>query len=111
MTYVYRRREPDLNDPVMQAAIAEMEELIRQRYPDATFSAEYGHDPDGVYLIATVDLEDTDEVVDAYIDRLIDLQVYEGLALHVLPLRTPERIAAIRAEQEQSEYDAVRPLT
>ena len=73
----------------------EMKALIRARYPQATFAAGYGEDPVGVYLTARVDLEDTDEVVDVYIDRLVDLQIEEGLPLHVLPLRTPERIAAL----------------
>ena len=84
----------------MQAAVAEMQELIRARYPDATFAAGYGGDPDGVYLTVTVDLDDTDEVVDVYVDRLLDLQIEEGLPLHVIPVRTPERIAAMLKERQ-----------
>ena len=84
----------------MQAAVAEVQELIRARYPDATFAAGYGEDPDGVYLTVTVDLDDTDEVVDVYINRLLDLQIEEGLPLHVIPVRPPERIAAMLKERQ-----------
>lgn len=86
--------------PRMQAAIAEMEETIRRHYPDATFSVHTGDDPFGVYLIATVDVDDTDEVMDLVIDRIVDLHI-EGVPLHVLPVRTPEREAKMLAEQAQ----------
>jgi len=84
----------------MQAAIRQIEELIRAKYPEATFVAECGDDPFAVYLVATVDVEDTDDVVDLYVDRLVDLQLEHGLRLHVLPLRTPERIAALLREEQ-----------
>ncbi|MDP9362709.1 MAG: hypothetical protein M3Q10_00515 [Chloroflexota bacterium] len=89
----------DLDHPKMQAAIYEMETLIRARYPDAVFAVGYGYDPYGVYLDATVDVDDTDEVVEAYIDRLLELQLEQHLALHVIPLYTPERNAAILRAQ------------
>jgi hypothetical protein len=84
-----------LGRPRMQAAIAELQDLIRGRYPEARFDVGYGEDPEGVYLTATVDVEDRDEVVDVFIERLVDLHVAEGLPLHVLPVRPPERNAAI----------------
>ena len=97
----------DLNDPRMQSAIRELETLIRFHYPAAVFSSAYGEDPDGVYLDVTVDLDDTDEVVDVYIDRLLDLQIEDGLSLHVIPLRTPARIAAmLRARERAAESPA-----
>lgn len=88
---------PDLlDDPRIRAAVAELQDLIRRSYPNATFSTSigYGDDLDGVYLRATVDVEDTDEVVDLFIDRLVDMHVEEGLPVHVIPVRPPERIAA-----------------
>jgi hypothetical protein len=89
-------QERDLiGNPRMQAAIAELQDLIRGRYPEATFDARYGEDPEGIYLLATVDVEDRDEVVDVFIDRLVDLHVEEELSLYVLPVRPPERTAAI----------------
>lgn len=39
--------------------------------------------PDGLYLRAIVDVEDTDEVTEVFIDRMIDLQVEEDLPLYV----------------------------
>jgi hypothetical protein len=79
-------------DPRMKDAITELEALIRSRYPDATFSTSPGEDPEGIYVTATVDVADTDEVVDVFIDRLIDLQVEEGLPLYVIPVRPLARI-------------------
>jgi hypothetical protein len=88
-------RPPDVNDPLMQSAIAEMEKIILDAFPGTVFTIEHGDDPVGVYLVATVDVDDTDAVEDLYVDRLVDLQLEHGLRLHVLPLRTPERIAAL----------------
>jgi len=90
----------DLDHPEMQAAIREMQDLIRRHYPDAVFAVGYGDSPYGVYLDATVDVADTDEVVDVSIDRLMDLQLSERLALHVIPLRTTKRNAEILREQQ-----------
>lgn len=84
-----------LDAPRIQEAIAELQGLILGRYPEATFSLDHGTDPDGVYLTATVDVEDRNDVIDTYIDRLVDLHVEEELPLHVVPVRPPERIAAM----------------
>ena len=84
-----------LADPRIEAAIAEMQALIRQHYPDATFDVSLGDDPVGVYLWATVDVEDRNDVIDVYIDRLVDLHVEEELPFHVIPVRPPERIEAM----------------
>lgn len=89
----------DLDHPKMRAAIREMEDIIRAHYPGAVFAVGYGYDPYGVYLDATVDVEDTEDVEDLYIDRLIQLQHQDFLALHVIPLHTPERDAAIWQKQ------------
>ena len=89
-----------MTDPKMQAAVAELQELIRSHYPSTTFTVGEAEDPDGVYLRAIVDVEDTDEVTEVFIDRMIDLQVEEGLPIYVVPVRTPERIAALRQQQQ-----------
>ncbi len=80
--------------PVMAAAIAEIRDLIAEHYPQATFVVEEGDDPAGIYLVAMVDVEDTDEVVDRYGDRLVDLQVEAGLPVYVAALRPVERVVA-----------------
>lgn len=80
--------------PAMQAAVAELKELIAARYPRASFAMESGEDPKGTYLVATVDVDDTDEVVDLVGDRLLTLQVEDGLPLYLAPLRPAERVVA-----------------
>ncbi len=90
-------------DPRMQAAIAELRETIHNHYPEATFRVGPIGDMPGIWLTATVDLDDPDEVVNLVIDRVVEMQDVEGLPLHVLPHRTPERIVAmLRAERERS---------
>ena len=74
-----RAERLDLSTPRMQAAIEELQRLIQQHYPEATFQVEPGDDPTAMYVLATVDGEDTDEVVEVYIDRLLELQIDEGL--------------------------------
>jgi hypothetical protein len=83
----------------MDEAIAEMKERISKRFPTTTYEMYQGEDPVGIYLIAIVDTDDLEEVMDLFISRLVDLQVDEGLPLFVIPERTPERNAAIVAEQ------------
>lgn len=86
--------------PRLEEAIAEMKERITRRYPTTTFEMYQGEDPIGIYLIAIVDTDDTEEVDNLFASRLVDLQVEEGLPLFVIPEPTPERNAAILAEQE-----------
>jgi hypothetical protein len=46
-----------------------------------------------VYLTATVDLDDPDEVMDVIVDRLLEIEIDERLPIYVIPSRTPNRIA------------------
>jgi hypothetical protein len=78
----------------LEAAIAEIEEMILAHYPDATFELALGEDPVGTYMTVTVDVEDTDEVFDVVVSRLVDMQVEEGIPLYVIPVRPIERIMA-----------------
>jgi hypothetical protein len=80
--------------PHMQAAIMELQGLIRQYHPDTTFEVVHGNDPTGIYVLATVDVEDTEAVVDIYIDRLLELQIDAGLAVYVVPVRPLARVLA-----------------
>lgn len=97
-------------DPRLREAIAELRQLIRDHHPEAIFSIGIGDDPEGVWLTATVDVDDPDEVVDLYIDRILEMQVEEGLPLHVLPVRTPERIEAMLRAREAGATAALVPL-
>ena len=76
-----------LDHPRVQVALADFERQIRERYPDATFEVSWGGEPDGVYLTATVDVEDTFEVLDVIKDRLYHVQVDEYLPVYVIPIR------------------------
>ncbi len=78
--------------PRLQGVVEELQGLIRRVDPTATFQVVPGDDPTGTYVIATVDVEDTETVIDAYIDRLLDLQIDEGLPVYVVPLRPLTRI-------------------
>jgi hypothetical protein len=87
-----------LREPAIRQAVQELQALISARYPDAAFAVFERNDPDGIRLQATVDLEDTDEVMDAVVDALFDIQVERGLPVYVVteqPLqRVVERIGA-----------------
>jgi hypothetical protein len=86
-------------DPRIERAIAELQDMIRQRWPTSAFSVSPGDDPEGIYLDAVVDIDDTDEVMDVIVDRLLELQVEEQLPLYVVLTRTPERTAgAVRVQ-------------
>ena len=76
----------DALTPQLQRAVDELQHLIRRVDPLATFQVVPGEDPTGTYVLATVDVEDTELVMDAYMDRLLTLQIDEGLPLYVLPL-------------------------
>jgi hypothetical protein len=82
-----------LTDPTVQRALEELKTLILQRYPQAQFRVSRGQDdPAAIHLIATVDVDDTDEVADLVIDREMALQIDEGLPIFVIPIQPIERV-------------------
>ena len=91
-------RAPGTTDR-LDAAVAELRGMILSRYPEASFDVAPGTDPDGLYVTVTVDVEDTDEVFDLIVGRLLDMQVDEGLPVYVLPVRPVERVVAERRER------------
>ena len=82
----------DPDDHRIQMAVTELQALIHLHHPAATFQVTQGEDPVGTYVIATVDVDDTDDVVDVYIDRLLELQIDDGLPVYVIPVRPLERV-------------------
>ena len=88
--------------PQVEKALGELKGLIVERFPHATFVAERGDDPPGTYLVVTVDVEDTDEVYEVVAERLLELQVEEGLRLYVTPIRPVERVVAELRAREAS---------
>jgi hypothetical protein len=86
------RVQPTPESPSGQA-IVELQGMIHRRYPSAQFHVRSGiDDPETSYLVATVDVDDPDEVLDLVLDRLLQLQVDDGLAIAVLPIHTPARV-------------------
>lgn len=92
----------DQRERRIEAALAELKQLIKRRYPEARFSVAGGpEDPQEVHLVATVDLEDTDEVLDLVMERMLQFQLEEQLPVYVSPRRTPQRREAVWAAQRQ----------
>jgi hypothetical protein len=91
-------------------AIDELETLIRAQYPSALFQVE--PDPEGsdaLWLTTTVDLEDTEQVLELVIDKVMEIQLDRGLPIHVLPLRPIERVLAELQSTQQAEKAAAKP--
>src|SRR4028118_548954 len=87
----------------MHEAVTELQGTISRRYPSARFSLSHSEDePTSLELTAVVDVDDPDEVLDAVIDRVVEFQVDEPLPIHVVPIRTPERIAAYLREHHRT---------
>ncbi|OGY28419.1 MAG: hypothetical protein A2802_01940 [Candidatus Woykebacteria bacterium RIFCSPHIGHO2_01_FULL_43_29] len=85
-----------VTDTHVQRAISELQAVITERYPTATFDVTAGEDePTAIHLRTTVDLDDPDEVLDLVIDRVLAFQVEQGIPVHVIPLRTPKRLAQL----------------
>jgi hypothetical protein len=102
-------RVPD-TDPRIDAAVAELQGMIQARYPSATFHVGPGEDPDGTYVTATVDVDDTDEVFDVVVERLLELQVAEELPVYVIPVRPIARVVAELRAREATALPAPLPL-
>lgn len=86
----------------IQRALEELQGLILQRYPTASFQVSEGEDPKGFYLDATVDIDDVDEVLDVVRSRLYEFQVEQELPVYVIPLEPVERVLeAVRARRNR----------
>jgi hypothetical protein len=105
-----RQERPLPLTPAMEKAINELKESISERFPQASFVVEEGFDPKGIYLVTTVDIADTDEVIDVIGDRLVELQVDEGLPIYVTPLRPIQRVLAELREREHTPPTSPLPL-
>ena len=83
----------------LQQAVDELRQRIETRYPGAIIEVGPGGDDSvGTYIVATVDLDDPDEVLDFVIDRVLAFQIDDRLPIHVVPIRTPERVARLRQQ-------------
>lgn len=94
-------------DPRVERAIADLKQSIRAEWPTAEFAISRGDDPEGIYLDAEVDVDDTDVVMDVVVDRLLQLQIEEQLPIYLVVTRTPRRIAeALRLAGERPWHGA-----
>ncbi len=100
--------EPGVDlDPNMHAALDELAAIISQHYPDSTFRVSRGEDdPTIVQLVAVVDVEDTDPVLDVVMDRLLELHD-EDLLVFVVTERPIERTIAMREAAQAQKWAAV----
>src|SRR5436853_764301 len=95
--------------PRMEEALNELKGTISERFPQASFTVEEGFDPKGIYLVTTVDIADTDEVIAVIGDRLVELQVDEGLPVYVTPLRPIQRVLAELKMREHVPFSSPLP--
>lgn len=83
--------------PRIREALDELRGIIAGHYPEATFEVQRGEEPAAFWLVATVPVDDRYDVIDLFLDRLVDLRVEEGIPIFADVRRTPEREAAVRA--------------
>ena len=104
-----RKEQTLTGDPRIREAVEELRRLIAGRYPAARFDVFERDDPEGVRLRATVDIEDTDEVMDIVLDALYDIQVERGLPIYVVTEQPPARVAQQLRARTRREGSAVLP--
>ena len=91
--------QASLADPRMADAIAEIQQTVLARYPGTTFKITSGEDPGTVWMWATVDVDDSDEVYEFVEERLLDLLLKERVPVHFIPIWTQERNDAYLRER------------
>ena len=87
--------------PRAQAALDELQAMIAARYPEAAFSVYTWYDTAGIFLEATIDVDDTQEVLDVFMERLVDIQVEDGVPVYVRVSQPPERAWAQRLTYQE----------
>ena len=88
-----------LKHPKMQAAVAELQEMILRSFPNVQFRVHEGEDPRGVYIEALTPEEHTLEIDDLINDREMEMHFDEGIEVYVLPVYHPA-LAATTEERE-----------
>ena|SRR5579883_1423039 len=85
-----------------QQAVNELIDMVKQRYPTASFEVGPGpENPEATHIIVTVDVDDPDEVTDLVLERELELQIDEGIPVYVIPIHTPERVAELLRQQKR----------
>lgn len=89
-------------DPRVAGAVEELQRMVQTHYPTTTFEVACAPDESASILVwATVDVDDPDKVLDLVQERLLEWQVDERLPIHLVPVRTPERILAEMESQRR----------
>jgi hypothetical protein len=102
---------PSELEPARTRAVGGLTGMIRARYPGTRFRVRPGvDDPETTYLVATVDIDDPDEVLDLVMDRLVRLQGEDRLPISVLPIHTPERVARTMHQAAAARPPGAAPL-
>lgn len=95
-------------DPRRQQAVRELTQLVQAHYPLTEVTVAPSEDnPDITHVIATVDIDDPDEVADLVMERMLELQIEEGLPVYLIPLRTPMRTAKLLQQQRSRTHSIV----
>ncbi len=96
----------DENDPRIRVAVSELTALLLSRFPAASLEVVQRGDSNGIYIIATVDVDDPDEVIEAVMPRMVEMQSDEGLPVYVVPEwpqhRVREQLRQIRERRVQA---------
>jgi hypothetical protein len=102
-----------LRAPRVQAALGELQRLIAQHFPGTRFCVAVGQDdPRAIHLIATVVVADRGAVLDTVMDRMMELQIDEGLPIFVVPVRPRVPVPAMDekvAHHAGRDHPAVQP--
>jgi hypothetical protein len=102
MRYDDEFRIESLDEQTLQA-IDGLQRTIVARYPSTTFEVVLSpEESESIWVIATADVDDTDEEGDLVLDRVVELIAGEGIYVHAIPVRTPKRIQAAREADERS---------
>lgn len=91
-----------LTEPGMESAVEELKSAVLEHYPDATFALRSGDDPEGLFVVATIDVEDSTDVIAAISNQLFDIQVERYLPVYVVALRPIPDVAAANVQRRDS---------
>lgn len=91
-------KNPTVNHD-LRRAIEDIQDLIVAAYPDARFETDYDRASGATWVTVRADFDPDawDDVVDVYIERLLEIQEDRGLWLHFMPVSTRSSTRQIRA--------------
>jgi hypothetical protein len=104
--------QPKDLSPRMRQAVNELTDMIRGKYPQAELLISHNPEyPEIVHLETIIDVDDTDEVLDVVIDRMMQIQIDEQLPLFVIPMRPAQRALEMMEAQRHRKRPAPQAET